>query len=97
MTPCKWLYPYDDDDTSFTLEFTTLSSCQLVRVAGEGDVAGKHRSQLGDYKSVYTSVLDIMQIQMSPYNAIQTNRNDRMLPQAGGRKVEQRPTGLQES
>ena len=44
----KW----NGDDTSFTLEFTTLSPCQLVRVAGEGDVVEKQGSSLGDYRSV---------------------------------------------
>ena len=29
---------WTDDDTSLTLEFTSLSPCKLVRVAGEGDV-----------------------------------------------------------
>jgi len=36
---------------SLTLEFTTLSPiCQLVRVAGEGDVVKKQGSSLGDYR-----------------------------------------------
>ena len=51
-----WIYGdgtnWRGDDTSFTLEFTTLSPCQLVRVAGEGDVVEKQGSSLGDYRSV---------------------------------------------
>ena len=38
-------------DTSLTLEFTSLSPCKLVRVAGEGDVVKEHGSKLGDYRS----------------------------------------------
>ena len=62
----QWEYSKDgrwsDDDTSLTLEFTTLSPiCQLVRVAGEGDVVEKRGSELGDYRSEYISVLNNMQ------------------------------------
>ena len=40
-----------DNDTTLTLEFTTLSPiCQLVRVAGEGEVVEKRGSELGDYR-----------------------------------------------
>ena len=51
----QWLYwdgkKLNDDDTSLTLEFTTLSPiCQLVRVVGEGEVVKKHGSKLGDYR-----------------------------------------------
>ena len=47
-----------DDDTSLTLEFTNLSPiCQLVRVAGEGEVVEKQGSSLGDYRSEYIIVL----------------------------------------
>ena len=58
----KWLY-WDgkkdrDDDPSLTLEFTTLSPCQLVRVVGKGDVVKKQPDSLGDYRSVYISVLN---------------------------------------
>ena len=45
------------DDTSLTLEFTSLSPCQLVRVAGEGEVVRKQGSSLGDYRSEYIIVL----------------------------------------
>ena len=51
---------WNDDDTSLTLEFTSLSPCQLVRVKGEGDVLQKKGSSLGDYRSAYISVLNIM-------------------------------------
>ena len=66
LPPTKsWEYVGDggwsDDDTSLTLEFTTLSPCQLVRVAGEGEVVKKRGSELGDYRSEYISVLNIMQ------------------------------------
>ena len=62
----QWEYwgggKYNDDDTSLTLEFTTLSPiCQLVRVAGEGEVVEKRGSELGDYRSEYISLLNIMQ------------------------------------
>jgi len=57
----QWEYwdgeKWNDNDTSLTLEFTTLSPCKLVRVAGEGDVVEEHGSgvgqdtgQLGDYR-----------------------------------------------
>jgi len=53
---------WNDDDTSLTLEFTTLSPiCQLVRVAGEGEVLEKVGNSLGDYRSEYISVLINMQ------------------------------------
>jgi len=43
----KWVA----DDTSLTLEFTTLSPiCKLVRVAGEGDVVEEQDLSLGDYR-----------------------------------------------
>ena len=74
MTPSKWLYYGSDDDTSLSLEFTTLNPCQLVRVAGEGEVVRKQDSVLGDYRSVYINVLDISQIRVSPSKDIQTNR-----------------------
>ena len=62
----QWKYgngnKFLDDDTSLTLEFTSLSPiCQLVRVAGEGAVVEKHGSSLGDYRSEYISVLNIIQ------------------------------------
>ena len=50
-----------DDDASLTLEFTTLSPCQLVRVEGEGDVLMEQPNCMGDYRSVQTSdVLNVM-------------------------------------
>ena len=51
----QWLYwngdtnTMNDDDTSLTLEFTALSPCQLITVAGQGDVGAKQGDQLGDY------------------------------------------------
>ena len=43
MQPCN--------DTSLTLEFTSLSPCKLVRVAGnQEDVVEKVGSSLGDYR-----------------------------------------------
>ena len=60
----QWEYwngkKWNDVDTSLTLEFATISPCKLVRVAGEGDVVEKKGSALGDYRSVYISVLNIM-------------------------------------
>ena len=53
----QWLFwdgeKMNDGDTSLTLEFTALSPCQLVRVAGEGDVVKKQGNSLGDYRSAY--------------------------------------------
>ena len=50
----NWLYSYkggwDNSDTSLTLEFTSLSPCKLVRVAGDQDVVEKVGSSLGDYR-----------------------------------------------
>ena len=60
MGVCESREP-NDDDTSLTLEFTTLSSCQLMRVAGRGGVVRMQGSSLGDYRSEYIIVLDIMQ------------------------------------
>ena len=42
----------NDDDTSLTLTFTTLSPCKMVRVTGRGDVVEKRPDSLGDYRSV---------------------------------------------
>ena len=99
----QWEYygggKYNDDDTSLTLEFTTLSPiCQLVRVAGEGEVVEKQGSSLGDYRSEYISVLINIQSQLSPSKDIQIKRIDWTLQQqVGGRKVERGSAGLQES
>ena len=43
---------WQDDDTSLTLTFTTLSPCKMVRVTGRGDVVEKQSGSLGDYRSV---------------------------------------------
>ena len=99
----QWEYAKDgkwsDDDTSLTLEFTTLSPiCQLVRVEGEGDVVEKVGTSLGDYRSEYISVPNIMQCQLSPSKDIQMKRIDWTLQQqVRGRKVEQGSAGLQKS
>ena len=49
-----WLYwgggKVNSNDASITLEFTALSPCQLVRVAGEGEVVKKQGDKLGDYR-----------------------------------------------
>ena len=42
---------WNNNDPSLTLEFTSLSPCQLVRVAGEGSVVEVQSSSLGDYRS----------------------------------------------
>ena len=44
---------WNNNDPSLTLEFTSLSPCQLVRVAGEGGVVKEQSSSLGDYRSAY--------------------------------------------
>ena len=57
----QWSYydekKWNNNDTSLTLEFTTLSPCQLVRVEGEGDVVEKQGSRLGDYRSALNQSL----------------------------------------
>ena len=69
-TDDRWTYwdgeKWNADDTSLTLKFTTLSPCQLVRVAGEGDVVEQQGSSLGNYRSVFISVTLPNIIQ--PYN-----------------------------
>ena len=57
----QWLYwdgnKFNANDTSLTLEFTTLSPCQLLRVEGKDD----WRLQvIEDYRSVYIIMLNIM-------------------------------------
>ena len=51
----NWYYSdgeiFNNNDPSLTLEFTSLSPCQLVRVAGEGGVVKEQSSSLGDYRS----------------------------------------------
>ena len=59
MPTRNWEYwkdgKWSNDDTTLTLEVTTLSPCQLVRVAGEGNVVAKYGSSMGNYRSVYIS------------------------------------------
>jgi len=44
-------WSWSNDDTSLTLEFTTLSLCQLVRVVGGDEVVEKRcECELGDYR-----------------------------------------------
>merc|ERR1712200_204916 len=49
-----WLYwdgeKFNNNDTSFKLEYTSIYPCQLVRVAGKGDVLEKQGQSLGDYR-----------------------------------------------
>ena len=53
----QWLYHDDEkwnnNDTTLTLEFTTLNPCQLVRVWGEGNVVDEQGTSLGEYRSSY--------------------------------------------
>ena len=53
-TRTGWFYfdgeKRNSNDTSLTLEFTSLSPCQLVRVAGEGEMVEKQGDKLGDYR-----------------------------------------------
>ena len=46
----------NDNDTSLTLEFTSLAPCKLVKVSGRGDVVKKQPESLGVYRSVDKSV-----------------------------------------
>ena len=55
---------WSDNDTSLTLEFTPLSPCKLVRVAGEGDVVKLQGDSLGDYRSVQVHQTEL--IELSP-------------------------------
>ena len=41
----KW-----NSDNTLILEFTALSTCDLVRVAGQGGVVEKQGGSLGDYR-----------------------------------------------
>ena len=76
----SWKYAKDggwsDDDTSLTLEFTTLSPCKLVSVAGEGEVVEEQGSSLGDYRSVHQCAEYHVQCQVSSSKAGQKHRND---------------------
>ena len=50
----QWLF-YDggewkSDDNTLILEFTALSTCDLVRVAGQGGVVETQGESLGDYR-----------------------------------------------
>ena len=97
MTPCKWLYRGNDDDSSLTLEFTTLSPCPMVRVTGEGDVRSEQSSIWGDYRLVFIRLLDTMQIQTSLSKALQTHRKNYIPCQVRGWKVERGTASLQKS
>ena len=54
----NWEYLRDEewiaDDPTLTSELTILRPCQLVRVAGTGDVMKKSRSYLGDFRFAFT-------------------------------------------
>jgi len=60
----NWLYvsradyewDWRDNDRSLTLEFTSLSPCKLVRVAGNQDAVEKVGSSLGDYRFAFVLV-----------------------------------------
>ena len=85
----QWTYwdgkKWNDNDTTLTLEFTTLSPCQLVRVAGEGDVVKEQGSSLGDYRSVCIKLLSIMQGQISSSQDLQLGSSlSRLLLLRGG-------------
>ena len=59
-----WLFwsgeKVNSNDASITLEFTALSPCQLVRVAGKGEVVEKQGSSLGDYRLSSVILLNIL-------------------------------------
>ena len=50
----NWLYAKNgksvDDDRTLKLDYTTLSPCKLVRVAGSGRVLNHQSSKMGDYR-----------------------------------------------
>ena len=51
----NWLYAdgkggWFDDDRTLKLDYTTLSPCKLVRVAGSGRVLNHQSSRMGDYR-----------------------------------------------
>ena len=56
-----WLYydgeKFNNNDTSLKLEYTSIYPCQLVRVAGKGDVLEKQRDSLGDYRFLFIILL----------------------------------------
>ena len=55
--PTDWLYwdgeKWNNNDTSLTMEFTSLSPCKLVRVVGDEDVVKEVGSSLGDYRFAF--------------------------------------------
>ena len=65
-----WLYfdgeKRNSNDTSLTLEFTSLSPCQLVRVAGESEVVKKQWDKLGDYRFAFIILLLYLLKSLSP-------------------------------
>ena len=50
----QWLFydggKWNSDDNTLILEFTAPSTCDLVRVAGQGGVVEKQGGSLGDYR-----------------------------------------------
>ena len=53
----NWFYwdgeKWNNNDTSLKLEYTSIYPCQLVRVAGKGDVLKKVGDSLGDYRFLF--------------------------------------------
>ena len=56
----NWLYVKNgkpvDDDWTLMLDYTTLSPCKLVKVAGSGRVLDYQSSKMGDYRFDFVTV-----------------------------------------
>ena len=59
--PNNWFYwdreKFNNNDKSLKLEYTSIYPCQLVRVAGKGDVLKKVGDSLGDYRFLFIILL----------------------------------------
>ena len=93
-----WLYfdgeKRNSNDTSLTLEFTSLSPCQLVRVAGEGEVVERQEDKLGDYRFALMIFL-LYHLKSSSQQTI-IRKLIEALQQIRGGRVELRPACVQE-
>ena len=84
----------NSNDTSLTLEFTSLSPCQLVRVAGESEVVKKQWDKLGDYRFAFIILLLYLLKSLSPQTIYR--KLIEALQQIRGGRVELRPACVQE-
>ena len=62
----NWLYTkngkdWSDNDQTLKLDYTTLSPCKLVRVAGSSRVLDDHSSRVGDYRFASITFVNSLQ------------------------------------